>query len=112
VQVPRATWAGGVANAQARLRGSPSETGFSGPEFTLTNTRIQTISNIGPINPGGPRFNCGSAVRQFRHMGAHRFAQCLQVVAAFETRNDSPVASLLRPVLDRAGHVNEVFVFE
>lgn len=71
---------------------------LSAAEFTPTNSRIQTKSHLRLTNPLPGQ----SVLRQLRYVGAHRLPQGIEVITAFETRNNPTVTDLPGPLLDRA----------
>lgn len=49
---------------------------------------------------------------QFCNVRPHRFAQSLQIIPTFQNRNDSAVASLIRPLFYSPSHLNIIRVLQ
>src|SRR5690242_21746976 len=79
---------------------------------------IESIRNTRSVFLLIPLFGCAYpcdpclSVAQFLDVRPHRLAERLQIVSTLETGNETSIATTRCPLLQRARHVNEVFILE
>src|SRR6185503_12563495 len=47
---------------------------------------------------------------QFTYVSSHGFTQCLEIVTTLQTRNETPIATRVRPLLQCPRHVDKIFI--